>query len=121
MGVRVENGRVVINRFEAIKNATPEQIGSALLASATGVVSKAKVKCPKRTGNLSHSIHEELDSSGLVVEIGTDVHYAAYVELGTSRMVGRPYLKPALFESRADVNRRFKAALEQAIAAGAVG
>ena len=75
MGVRVENGRVVINRFEAIKDATPEQISSALLASATGVVSKAKVKCPKRTGNLSRSILEELDSSGLVVEIGTDVYF----------------------------------------------
>lgn len=121
MGVKVENGKVVINRFETIKNATHEQIGSALLASATGVVSKAKVKCPKRTGNLSRSIHEELESSGLVVDIGTDVHYAAYVELGTSRMVGRPYLKPALFESKADVNRRFNSALKQAIAAGAVG
>lgn len=37
---------------------------------------------------------------GLAVEIGSNVEYARYVELGTSRMAARPYLVPALDAAR---------------------
>lgn len=32
----------------------------------------------------------------LVAEIGSNVEYALYVEMGTSRMAARPFLRPAL-------------------------
>ena len=54
----------------------------------------AKAACPVRTGNLRNSItHEQM--SDTVEVIGTNVEYAPYVELGTSRMSARPYLRPA--------------------------
>jgi len=37
---------------------------------------------------------------GLAVEIGSNVEYAAYVELGTSKMAARPFLVPALDAAR---------------------
>lgn len=51
-----------------------------------------------RTGRLRSSISWALgeDAVGLFADVGTNVEYAAYVELGTSRMPAYPYLRPAL-------------------------
>ena len=54
----------------------------------------AKALCPVDTGRLRNSItHQQMDENTEV--IGTNVEYAPYVELGTSRMGARPYLRPA--------------------------
>lgn len=55
-----------------------------------------------RTGRLRGSITHRLgeDSEGPFADIGSAVLYAAYVELGTTRMAARPYLKPALEAAR---------------------
>lgn len=56
--------------------------------------SYAKKLCPVDTGRLRNSItHQQYDESTEV--IGTNVEYAPYVELGTTRMGARPYLRPA--------------------------
>lgn len=51
-----------------------------------------------RTGRLRSSISWALgeDALSLYVDVGTNVEYAAYVELGTSRAKPYPYLRPAL-------------------------
>ena len=51
-----------------------------------------------RTGRLRSSITWALgdDFLGLYADIGTNVEYAGYVELGTSRARPYPYLRPAL-------------------------
>lgn len=51
-----------------------------------------------RTGRLRASISWQLgsDDQGLFAEIGSNVEYAAYVELGTGRMAARPFLRPSL-------------------------
>lgn len=55
-----------------------------------------------RTGRLRGSITWRLgrDSMGLYADIGTTVHYAPYVELGTSRAPAFPFLRPALSSAR---------------------
>ena len=58
----------------------------------------AKKECPVDTGNLRNSITHEVRQSDKAVYIGTDVEYAAYVELGTTRTKAKPYLKPAATE-----------------------
>jgi hypothetical protein len=51
-----------------------------------------------RTGRLRGSITWRLgsDTLGLYADIGTNVEYAVYVELGTSRAPAYPFLVPAL-------------------------
>lgn len=51
-----------------------------------------------RGGRLHSSIVWELgqDGEGLVATVGTNVEYAPYVELGTSKMAAQPFLLPAL-------------------------
>ena len=53
----------------------------ALMKSCLLVEEEAKKRCPVETGTLRRSIHTELhDTYG---EVGTNLHYAPYVEFGT--------------------------------------
>lgn len=54
----------------------------------------AQALAPVDTGRLRDSITHVVDDNA--VTIGTDVEYAAYVELGTSKHAEQPYLRPAL-------------------------
>lgn len=54
----------------------------------------AKEECPVDTGTLRNSISHAVDDNTAI--IGTNVEYAPYVELGTSKMDARPYLRPAV-------------------------
>lgn len=63
----------------------------------------AKRLCPVDTGNLRNSITHTV--SGETAYIGTNVEYAAYVEMGTTRTVAKPYLKPAVADN-ADVYKQ---------------
>lgn len=56
------------------------------------------------TGNLRNSMAFQLKDKE-TVEIGTVVDYARYVELGTSRSIAKPYLKPALSEHTNDYQK----------------
>ena len=51
-----------------------------------------------RTGRLRSSISTALgrDPEGLFCDVGTNVEYGGFVELGTRFMRARPYLRPAL-------------------------
>lgn len=72
--------------------------GKYLASLAVRVESGAKQRAPVDTGRLRSSItwRMEEDSKGLAAIVGTNVEYATYVELGTSRMSAQPYLVPAL-------------------------
>lgn len=58
-----------------------------------------------RTGRLRGSItfRVGIDALSPFVDVGSSVVYAAYVELGTSRMKARPYLRPALEAARGTI------------------
>lgn len=56
----------------------------------------AKEKCPVDTGNLRNSISNKVNDKSAFV--GTNVEYAPYVELGTSRAKAQPFIKPAATE-----------------------
>lgn len=73
-------------------------VGKALLRSVVRIEGSAKRMCPVDTGRLRSSITHALDrdARGLVGVVGTDVDYAPFVELGTSRAGAQPFLRPAL-------------------------
>jgi HK97 gp10 family phage protein len=58
-----------------------------------------------RTGRLRGSITWRLgvDAISPYADIGSAVFYAPFVELGTSRMQARPYLRPALEAARVTI------------------
>ena len=73
----------------------------------------AKMDAPKDTGRLQNSITHEVAMNEEAVYIGTNVEYAPYLEMGTSRMEARPYLKPAVNEHIDEYKRIADSCLRQ--------
>ena len=101
--IRDNTGQVVDGIDSAI-GAALEKIG--LLAE-----NYAERKCPVDTGNLRGSIAHEVDTADNAVYIGTNVEYAPYVELGTSRQEAQPFLRPAASEHGEQYRQVLKKAL----------
>lgn len=109
---------------DEILEALGEQLGQAMIAIGMTAESNAKQEITKavydtpesksgyiRTGRLRNSIAYGVDTSEPAVYIGSNVEYAPYVELGTSKMRARPFLKPAVENYAGE----YKDLLEQAM------
>lgn len=78
------------------------EIAKDLERRAIKVEAAAKRLCPVDTGRLRSSVTHETgkDQQGPVARVGTNVEYGPFVELGTSRMTAKPFLRPALGAAR---------------------
>ena len=85
--VSMDNSEIVIQSAYA-------QIEKSLKSVALTAEKYAKRDCPVDTGRLRSSITHETDKT--TAYIGTNVEYAPYVEMGTSRMRAQPFLEPAV-------------------------
>lgn len=79
---------------DLILNATEDQIARALEKIGLQAEKYSKIACPVDTGRLRNSISHTRDNN--TAYIGTNVEYAAYVEMGTSSQRAQPYLEPAI-------------------------
>ena len=97
------NSKEIMKELERLIPVALEECGLA----AEGY---AKRLCPVDTGRLRNSITHTTDEN--TAYIGTNVEYAPYVELGTSRQRAKPYLKPAVTDHTTEykqiVERRLK-------------
>ena len=101
-----DNSQQVLSALEkAIKNGL-EAIG---LTAET----YAKKATPVDTGRLRNSISHAVD--GEAAYIGTNVEYAPYVELGTSRAKAHHMLQKAATEHSAEYKRLAEDAIQSAI------
>lgn len=117
----------------------------ALVSGALLIQNAAKRNAPYLTGNLRRSIHvgghddlntdgggivqrtgqpvpePEIGATDAAVYIGTDVEYAAELEVGRQdgSTRARPYLRPAADTTRGDVRSEVAAALRELINAAA--
>lgn len=82
--------------------STEGPVGKLLARKSIAVERAAKRMAPVDTGRLRSSITHDIgrDELGLAARVGTDVHYAIYLEFGTRRMRPRPFLRPALNAAR---------------------
>jgi len=99
MAIR-DNTRGVLN--EADRRISQKLVTAALMVEAT-----AKQTVPVLTGALKRSITHEPEVPKREVLVGSNLTYAPFVELGTSRMSARPYLRPALEANMPAIRRLF--------------
>lgn len=104
VSVRQDNTEQAVDGIDSAIGVALEKIG--LLAE-----NYAAERCPVDTGNLRGSIAHEVDVDGNAVYIGTNVEYAPYVELGTSRQKAQPFLRPAASEHGAQYRQMLRNAL----------
>lgn len=98
----------ITDHSEEVKSEMQAAIERALESCGLQCEGYAKLKCPVDTGRLRNSItHAQEDDTTEI--IGTNVEYATYVEMGTSRMKAQPYLKPAAQDHQAEYQRIFQA------------
>lgn len=80
-------------------------VGKALKRWAEDTQRMAQGMAPVDTGELRDSIQISYgkSSDGIYADIGSDVFYAGYQELGTSRNPPHPFLRPALAAALAEI------------------
>ena len=83
----------IISHKKEVQEAFDNQIEKALTIIGLTAERYAVEACPKDTGRLANSITHQVGDKE--VAISTNVQYASYVELGTSRQTAQPYLRPA--------------------------
>jgi HK97 gp10 family phage protein len=96
----VRDIRIFPNQLAELLNDEQQVVGKHLYKLGISSERTAKVLVPVRTGRLRSSITTALrkDSRGLYAEIGSNVHYARWVEEGTRHQRPQPYLRPAVDE-----------------------
>ncbi len=80
---------------EAVLNAIDKALARALERIGLAAETYAKRACPVDTGRLRNSVTHLARPAEKAVYVGTNVEYAPYVELGTSRTKAQPFLRPA--------------------------
>lgn len=105
---------VIQDNSEQVADGIDSAIGAALEEIGLLAEGYAAERCPVDTGNLRGSIAHEVDAGDDAVYIGTNVDYAPYVELGTSRQRAQPFLRPAASEH----GEQYRQVLEKALGGG---
>lgn len=80
-----------VDKFIRMSKEAQEECGTIIGLRAER---HAKAICPVVTGRLRDSITNVYEKGS--VYVGTNVEYAPYVELGTSKRKAKPYLRPAI-------------------------
>lgn len=99
-----DNISIINDNREAVASAMKAQIAAAM--AKIGATAEADVvrymteKDIVDTGRLRGSITHQVSQGGKSVVVGTNVEYAQYVELGTSRQKARPYLRNTITKNQ---------------------
>lgn len=104
--IREDNARQIAGAIDQALARALEEVG--LVAEGY-----AKKECPVDTGRLRNSITHQVRPSEKSVYIGTNVDYAPYVELGTSRMKPQPFLRPAAADHEGTYKKIFESELKK--------
>jgi HK97 gp10 family phage protein len=82
--------------LDPFRRAVHDAVAARLEQARAVALETARRLVPVRTGQLKASIGATVDRADLRLVVYADAPHAAFVELGTSRMAARPFLRPAL-------------------------
>lgn len=117
--VKIEGGKELQDALRRVSaSVAGEHLTAAAKEGAEIVRAEASRRAPRRTGKLAANIIAEVslsqsDRAEISVGPSKEAFYGMFVELGTKHMAPRPYLRPAIDESRAEVERAVHEALRR--------
>lgn len=96
----------ITDKSDAVKKEIDDAIERALEKVGLTAEAYAVLNAPVDTGRLRSSITHATDETSAY--IGTNVEYAKYVELGTSKQKPQPYLRPAVNDHMLEYKQIFE-------------
>jgi HK97 gp10 family phage protein len=111
--IRAEMGRRIRAASIIVQNRAKVLLSTAGTGKVKGkrvgpVAHSAPGEPPrKQTGTLRASVTYEIDDARMAGRVGTNIRYGRHLELGTSKMAARPWLRRALAESRSHIEAIF--------------
>lgn len=103
--------RIVSNRLPTMPAAIRAAVGQAVKMTTRDIEARAKGLVPVRTGTLRRSITSQFPSE-LTGRVGPSVEYGLYVEMGSRKRAGRPYMRPAAEQASSGFVSAVRAALK---------
>ncbi len=95
--IEIEGFPQLIAAISILADTTMKDAVEVLQVVGRAIAIEAQWNAPVRTGRLKDSIVSTPNETGAVVTAGSGVvDYAAYVEFGTQKMVGRAYMSRAV-------------------------
>ena len=89
----------LLGNLKNISSEITEKVKDEIELTAIEIETDAKQLCPVDTGRLRSSIKALTDRDKMAALVGSNVEYAAFVELGTNKQEAHPYLYPAFFKN----------------------
>jgi HK97 gp10 family phage protein len=119
--VKIIGEKELVTKLRALEaSIAGGHLVEAARAASEVVRTEASRRAPRRTGKLASSIVAEIrsksrDRAEISVGPGKEAFYGMFVEMGTSKMAAQPFLRPALDESRAEVEASVRDELRKRI------
>lgn len=99
----------LVAQLERIKDVNPH----ALLAGALTLQKYSMENAPVKTGFLKNSAVSRETNDGAELEF--KANYSSYVELGTSKWAGKPYVRPAIDNNSREIVKAVATEVEKDI------
>ncbi len=114
ISAKITGDREVMAKIKILAEKNINELKNVIIKSVFVVEGRAKKEVPVLTGRLRSSITNEVkkEGKGYTGQVGTNVIYAPFVEFGTSRRSAKPYLFPAMKNSKADIIKFLERAIK---------
>lgn len=94
--IKIRNARAVRRALDDLAGQGKAAAKATLLDWSKGTQKDAREFAPKDTGALERSITARTNAGTLTASVRTNLHYAQFVEFGTSSMKAQPFMYPAV-------------------------
>lgn len=111
-------GRGLFKAWLEIQTEAQRLITNGAVSGKNHVPSRPGEPPNEDTGTLRRNI-ETTQPEPLLVEVRSNAPYAVFLEVGTSKMAARPYMKPAVETKRKAVTEYIRAVVKKVISDGA--
>lgn len=120
--VYVEGGEDIARQLREMGADAERILETAAQEGAKVSLEYAKQKVRVKTGNLKNSLYiksVKLNKKGTRaiadVTYGDNAYYGKFIELGTKKMVAKPFLRPAIYEKTREIGEAVNKAVLEAL------